>query len=95
MAKVKPVKVTRGERLAKQLKCFYDDYLMTAEDARNITKKLFPRLEWHTYQPLPTFVLEKKRGCELCETFKDGLRDEKGGYVYAAFCPRCGTRLED
>lgn len=39
---------------------------------------------------------EKRRsnGCEWCETFKGVLKSEDGHYVNAAFCPRCGARLE-
>lgn len=54
MAKVKPVKVTRGERLAKQLKSYYSEYLINAAAAPRMAERLFPKLEWHTYQPLPT-----------------------------------------
>ena len=49
MAKVKVVKVRRGDRLA-----YYIDYSINAAAAPRMAEKLFPKLEWHTYRPRPT-----------------------------------------
>lgn len=53
MAKVKVAKVLRGELLAKQIKSYYSEYLIDAAAVPRVAERLFPKLEWHTYQPLP------------------------------------------
>ena len=53
MAKVKVVKVLRGELLAKQIKSYYSEYLIDAAAAPRVAERLFHKLEWHTYRPLP------------------------------------------
>ena len=61
MAKVKVVKVRRGERLAKQIKRYYSEYLIDAAAAPRMAERLFPKLEWHTYQPLQQVTHGERR----------------------------------